>query len=192
MMGDSCAEVVGYRRGGVCVSRNLAKRPHTSKYVAPPAQLPTAPENRLWSWQPKDINPMWLETQMKQARKSITMHDFLVIAQAVRSQLYMWTVSYVRRAPSVSEGYLRFRLDWNLARHIFSLQLRLVEEQVLWELGKPFSELCTGFRPIGEAGGAGTNAGVITASRTKAESRRTRFTSMAKPERKSRRPHRGR
>ncbi len=45
-------------------------------------------------------------------------------------------------------GARRFRKLWVRARLLVGLQSRLFIEQVLWELGGPFRDLVTGFRPV--------------------------------------------
>lgn len=45
-------------------------------------------------------------------------------------------------------GYDRFRQFWVPGRLIVSLQLRLFVESVLFSMGKPWSDLVSGFKPL--------------------------------------------
>lgn len=48
-------------------------------------------------------------------------------------------------------GFVAFRARWAYYRQLMSLQGRLLIEQILWGMGKPWSLLISGFKPV-EAG----------------------------------------
>lgn len=57
--------------------------------------------------------------------------------------------SYMRllRANIKAAGFENFASRWFVARQFIGLRARLVVEVVLWNMGTPFSDLVTGFRP---------------------------------------------
>lgn len=44
--------------------------------------------------------------------------------------------------------YEQVRQNWAYVRTVISLQLRIVIEQIFWDMGKPWSQLVTGFKPV--------------------------------------------
>lgn len=109
----------------------------------------------------KDINPLWLETQMSQVMKSTAISNALSIAMGVYNELASWISSYQERS-GTSKGFSDFQWHWKLARNFVGLQVRLVCEQVLWDMGPPWNSLNTGFKAVGESKtrGNGTTASV--------------------------------
>jgi hypothetical protein len=96
----------------------------------------------------KDINPWLVEQYMSKAAKSLRMQDLLTLARSARTELYGWIVSYQERETAKGTAFNKFKADWNVARLVIGLQSRLMAEQILWELGPPWRNLVTGFRPI--------------------------------------------
>lgn len=48
-----------------------------------------------------------------------------------------------------------FARDWRFARTLLPLQFRLLVEQILWDAGPPWSDLVSGFKPLGVPGSSG-------------------------------------
>lgn len=99
---------------------------------------------------PKNFNPWWVQKMMEQIPKSMYFQDAMVIARAVWKEMYDWVASYKKAG---NYGFIRFKMDWQIYRLCISLQQRLVVEQILWNEGKPWSTLCTGFKSIGQGSG---------------------------------------
>ena len=68
-------------------------------------------------------------------------------------------LSFIAEAKRLIERYSAFedfREHWKWRRLLIPLQLRLVVEQMLWDMGLPWRSLITGFRAIeGDAGQTG-------------------------------------
>lgn len=88
-------------------------------------------------------NEMWQNTSTEAKRR---------VVRPVWTRIDNWIVEYQKKGRFPGAGYLAFRSDWLELRSLVSLQIRLVVEAVLWEKGKPWSQLVTGFRPFGKAG----------------------------------------
>lgn len=67
------------------------------------------------------------------------------VASIVRN----WITSYRDNfSPVGNQGFQVFKQDWRYFRLSIPLQMRLIVEQVLYDLGYPWRSLCSGFGPI--------------------------------------------
>lgn len=96
----------------------------------------------------KNINPLWLKGQMRAFRLAPSMEKALEIGRGIRTELWDWISSYKQRENSPGLGFVLFKTHWSFVRLLLDLQTRLLAEQILWEMGKPWSTLCTGFKPL--------------------------------------------
>lgn len=90
-----------------------------------------------------------VKTFMSQARKAPTFAQAKILATAARVEVWAWiTKGYRDRTVNQGGGYGQFRNDWKAMRLCIDLQTRLMVEQVCFDLGHPWSQVCTQFRPI--------------------------------------------
>ena len=59
-----------------------------------------------------------------------------------------WIEAFKSREVYPGAGFKAFKAEWKYTRLYMGLQSRLLVEQVLYEYGKPWSTLCTGFGPV--------------------------------------------
>ncbi len=57
------------------------------------------------------------------------------------------TIAYIRDSLEAAPTPYRAARRWFFLRQLISLQSRLLIEYAMWQLGKPWSDLVTGFRP---------------------------------------------
>lgn len=70
-------------------------------------------------------------------------------AKEVYQIVRKWIVSYRDNFPMANQqGFQVFRVDWRIFRHTIPLQMRLIIEQALFDLGNPWRSLCSGFSPL--------------------------------------------
>lgn len=87
------------------------------------------------------FSPWLCNLMMSAVQAAPDMSGAIYIMRALRVLAHEWMQS------EYGGDYVAFRLDWLVARMGISLQARLLVEQVLWDKGKPWSQLCSGFRP---------------------------------------------
>lgn len=87
------------------------------------------------------FSPLWATTTFNQIKIAPTMQQALSLARGLNASAYFWIRSY-------GDDYVKFRLDWMVARNYLPLQVRLSVEQVLWGQGEPWKRLITGFKAI--------------------------------------------
>lgn len=107
-------------------------------------------------YQPTGITPdldIWAVMQEINASSpaKTSIHSWLECMEHVNNVLDMirtWVRGY-ELAFGTNMGYESFRRMWKYGRLAIPLQVRLLVEQVLYEKGRPWSALCTGFQPVG-------------------------------------------
>jgi len=72
-------------------------------------------------------------------------------AKHIYGMFEAWVKGYQELERYPGEGYGVFYSDWKKVRMWLSLQERLCVEQVLFDMGRPWRSLVTGFVPVGEA-----------------------------------------
>lgn len=76
---------------------------------------------------------------------SIDLHRFSDIQNATK---VMRQRARLLMKAARSQGFTTVKGNWRWLRLNVSLQFRLFAEQVFWVMGKPWSSLITGFKPI--------------------------------------------
>lgn len=89
----------------------------------------------------KVFSPLMCFLTMKAVQVAPSMGGAIDRMRTLRVRAHEWIES------EYGNDYQAFRLDWLVARMGIALQARLLVEQVLWDKGKPWSQLCSGFRP---------------------------------------------
>ena len=117
----------------------------------------TTQEEMLSDWKklyergkPKqDLNLLKIRTYMWAAQKAVSWTDALTASRGARVEVYRWITSQYRDVSAAKGGgYGKFRIDWKKLRLCIDLQTRLMVEQVCYDLGMPWRQVCTGFRPM--------------------------------------------
>lgn len=119
-----------------------------SKYSGQQTQNLTTQAN----WKPYEPSYMEMLYWMKAAQgqsSAVGFFQAMDFAEKVYNEAYKWVASYKTYSPSEAVQVYRFKQDWKIARHIIGLQVRLVCEQVFWDLGGKWRSLITGFKPLG-------------------------------------------
>jgi hypothetical protein len=88
-----------------------------------------------------EFSPLMCHLVMKAIQTAPTMSGAIERMRILRVRANEWIES------EYGGDYVAFRLDWLVARMGIPLQARLLVEQVLWDKGKPWAQLCSGFRP---------------------------------------------
>jgi hypothetical protein len=88
-----------------------------------------------------EFSPLMCHLTIKAIQVAPDMKGAIKRMRILRVRAYQWIES------EYGGDYEAFRTDWLVARMGISLQARLLVEQVLWDKGKPWSQLCSGFRP---------------------------------------------
>jgi hypothetical protein len=87
------------------------------------------------------FSPLVAKLSMKAIQNAPTMEGALRRARTLRVLAWNWVKEY--------EGdYGAFRSDWLVARMLLPLQCRLLVEQVLYDMGPPWTKAVTGFNPM--------------------------------------------
>ena len=139
-----CVQAAERSHGGVPVGKHRGK---TAPQPGGITQPPTSTE-----YYAQDINPWYLQQQLDNVPRLQHADQCIRTAREVYHTLFRWVDSYEDRAPPGITGFNRFALDWAIYRLGISLQMRLMVEQVLWNKGRPWSTLVTGFRPASTPG----------------------------------------
>lgn len=99
---------------------------------------PTTDFNRHWMQQEMAIASSWATGDDSFEKGAIDRS--LKMANVIRA----WLKSYVQDG---EVGFQRFKMRWKYGRCTINLQIRLLVEQVLFELGPPWRSLVSGFSP---------------------------------------------
>lgn len=84
----------------------------------------------------------------KAANRNKTRTAYSEIAKPNVAQIQRWIDAFISRQIYPGAGFQAFRYEWKYIRLTLGLQERLLIEQVLYEYGKPWATLCTGFGPV--------------------------------------------
>ena len=80
----------------------------------------------------------------------VPIYDSINNAQKAYGLLMIWVRSYIKQYTNPDAAWSAFRLEWRTYRLVIPLQVRLMTEQVLYDMGYPWRAAYTGFNPMKE------------------------------------------
>lgn len=94
--------------------------------------------------------PMAVATLLEGASKAWSYKDAILLADKAYETLGRWIYEYAQGEldGNAKKNFTTFATMWKRYRLCIGLQTRLMAEQVLYDLGQPWRNLVSGFKPI--------------------------------------------